>query len=110
MSLEFFPCDRCGETICDAGDWWTCKVCQFNLCDECELATSAANRITKKGDPNPGCPFCRREDATEVQLLSFAMELLGVDHDELMEISAIRKIVLEVPLDIRPLIRIMVLD
>lgn len=86
MGIEFFECDRCDETICDAGPYWTCDICGHRLCEDCEIFTSAANDDDmKEGQPNPGCPFCRREITTATDLLEFALGLLGVTREQLME-------------------------
>lgn len=88
MGVEFFECDRCSETICDAGDWWACETCGIRLCQHCEAETDADNcldEIDQEGTPNPGCLFCMRKDATDLALLVFALQQLGIMREELMK-------------------------
>lgn len=35
MSVEFFPCSLCQETICDAGPYYHCGKCGEVICEEC---------------------------------------------------------------------------
>lgn len=35
MSVEFFPCIICSETICDAGPFYRCANCESTICEEC---------------------------------------------------------------------------
>lgn len=34
MGVEYFPCDGCGEIICDAGYFWYC-ICRKMYCQDC---------------------------------------------------------------------------
>jgi hypothetical protein len=36
MSVDFFECVNCGETVCECGPYWRCRVCGIKLCEECE--------------------------------------------------------------------------
>ena len=36
MGVDYFPCDRCGEVISDAGDYYRCSQCPQVFCDECK--------------------------------------------------------------------------
>lgn len=79
MGVDFFPCDHCGDSICDCGSYWTCSgECGARLCDDC-----AADLVSDE-DNAEACPFCRKKVATDYQLLEFALAKLGVTRDELM--------------------------
>jgi hypothetical protein len=81
VGVDFFPCDKCGETICDAGPWWECEECGHVLCSTCEGELDA--------DPDDEdealCPYCAGEVATDSDLLEFALEKLGLTRKELLD-------------------------
>src|ERR1035437_7123355 len=79
MSVDFFECDRCGETICDCGSWWACEECGVRLCDDCEQ-----EHVDHDDDDVAICPYCSRDLATDTDLLGFALELLGISAEELL--------------------------
>lgn len=73
MGVGFFPCDGCGDTVCDYGNYKRCNDdCGKRFCsrqcaeknglksdDECDLKT---------------CNFCRKEDANDSQLLYWLLK------------------------------------
>jgi hypothetical protein len=73
MGVDFFPCDRCGESICDCGDYERCgEDCCRRWCSrEC------ANLDGYRDDEEAGCytcNFCRNEDVEDVVLLKFLLK------------------------------------
>jgi hypothetical protein len=81
MSVEFFPCSLCGESICDAGEWWDCHECGYSLCIGC-----AEDNVSEDGETGDDiCPFCARDLATDTQLLDFALSKLNMTRDQLLE-------------------------
>lgn len=81
MGVDFFECDECGETICDAGPYWTCDECRHHLCEDCE-----GKLVIEDGETGDAvCPFCERQTATDFQLLEYALGKLGLTRDQLFE-------------------------
>lgn len=35
MGVDFYPCSGCGGVYCDAGEYYTCDICDENACEEC---------------------------------------------------------------------------
>lgn len=82
MSVDFFDCDECGESICDCGSWWSCEECGHRLCDDCE------KKLVTFDDDDDGeeiCPFCAKLTATDSQLLEFALGRLSLTREQLFE-------------------------
>lgn len=73
MGVEFFPCDDCGESICDAGSYWRCDDCRHKLCDDCRNN----HRYSEEdfGD-EWACPFCLKDVVTDADLLAFLLAIM----------------------------------
>jgi Zinc finger, C3HC4 type (RING finger) len=78
VGVEFFDCDLCGDTICDAGSWFACDDCNHVMCEECEFKHS-------NEDGEVACPFCSKEEATDSDLLEFALLKLGMTRHGLLK-------------------------
>lgn len=74
MGVDFFPCDYCGESICDCGSWEECnRDCGRRWCDmKCAKADGYQDE-----DDVLSCKYCRDEDATDTQLLHFLLRWYG---------------------------------
>lgn len=90
MGVDFFPCDSCGETVCDAGPWWQCQECSNRLCEDCERKYNASNDWLEYDEDEMeeegievGCPFCRKQKCKDEDLLDFALGKLGLTKDQL---------------------------
>jgi hypothetical protein len=84
MSVEFFPCARCGEVICDAGDYVSCdwKTAGGGYCPRAWCSHDCASGdgyYPDFDDPHyrEGCGYCRAERATDPQLLDFLLGKAG---------------------------------
>ena len=115
MSVDFYPCSRCGEVYCDCGDYVTCsedaggcgrdwcsdecaekdgynteyckldKEVEYGYCqDECELSDGGC--CTKcKNYIGASCNYCRHEDYEDSELLEFALKMLDISKNDLIE-------------------------
>jgi hypothetical protein len=54
---------------------------------DCLRETGATNdeEDLSEDEPNPGCPFCRKDIATDSDLLDFALGELELTRDQLLE-------------------------
>jgi hypothetical protein len=92
MGVDFYPCNNCGETFPDCGDYTSCE-CGVHWCsDECAEAEGYRREedgFTPNGsewEQETSCQFCREEDFEDFALLKTALELLGKSREELIEI------------------------
>ena len=86
MGVDFFPCDDCGESICDCGSYWRCQEgCGARLCDDCADKHKVWDDLDDDGNEINPCPYCKREAATDSQLLQFALKKLGVTQEALLK-------------------------
>ena len=94
MGVEFFHCEACGKTICDAGDYYSCYDCYRHYCsDKCMEAhslklVSCDDCKTEEEAEKHGCywylcGYCRKEMATDSELLKYALRELDMSRDEL---------------------------
>lgn len=86
MGVEFFPCDRCGESICDCGRYERCHYdCGRRWCSpECAALDGYRSGDSDEihDDPDGSCNFCRGEDVTDDVLLAFLLEKFRLTHDQ----------------------------
>lgn len=80
MSVGFFDCDACGETICDCGDYERCKgECSRRWCNrKCAEVDGA--------DEDGICKYCRDEDIEDRPLLEFLLQLFKMTEKEAKEL------------------------
>lgn len=79
MGVDFFPCDGCGESICDCGSYIKCRKCEHRWC---ELSCAIKNGGYKDEDDEDdeydeyeqSCKFCRQEEAEDSDLLNFLIK------------------------------------
>ncbi len=60
MSVEFFPCNICDETICDVGPYFICANCEDLICEECCVKQEEKYGLV---DPNGESAECYGENA-----------------------------------------------
>lgn len=69
MGVDFFPCDNCGETICDSGDYDSFNIDDYEesytVCDNC----SEEVRSMLKPSRDPNYLFCLRDKKTDKRFL-----------------------------------------
>jgi hypothetical protein len=102
MSVDWFDCDVCRESICDCEDYVSCD-CGRNWCsDECAEVDDYKEQHCKLGydtddneceescydcDNNVGrsCKYCREEDYEDEILLNYGLQLLGMNRENLIK-------------------------
>lgn len=114
MSVDYYACDYCGDIFCDCGDYVSCECGKHWCSEECaeedgfERGHCGLNKDTDDGVPEEDCDFakngecnswgyecehwtkesckyCRNEDFDDYKLLNFALEVLNVTREELIE-------------------------
>lgn len=88
MGVDFFPCDHCGDTICDCGVYYHCRdICERKWCSK-ECAAAEGWRADKEDadDSNDySCIFCRYEDAEDSELFHFLLEKYNLTRGEVLK-------------------------
>lgn len=80
MGVDYYPCDNCGKTFCDAGDYQAFEHCGHMLCRPCANELGVIDDIDEPAD----CPFCAGDVATDSELLEFALGKLGMKRETLL--------------------------
>ena len=82
MGVDFFPCDRCGESICDCGDYERCNdMCGRRWCDrKCAKEDGYSTDSDEYYDRS--CKFCRNEDVEDSPLLYFILKHFNMTIEE----------------------------
>lgn len=101
MSVDFFDCKVCGESVCECGDFVSCecgnKWCSEECAEEdgykeehCKLGyedSDECERACYDCDNNieRSCKYCREEDYEDDVLLKFALKSLGMKREALIQ-------------------------
>lgn len=102
MSVDYYACDNCGDTFPDCGTYVSCECGRNWCCDECaedQGYQGASCKLNYDCDDNEceiecwkcenqiesSCSFCRKEIFDDVELLDYALHLLALTRDELMD-------------------------
>lgn len=91
MGIDFYACKNCGETFPDCGDYENCE-CGVNWCSR-ECADADGLKEEPQGfkpkwssyEQETSCKFCREEDFSDEELLSYCLKELKLSRDELIE-------------------------
>lgn len=91
MGVEFFPCDYCGESICDCGSYERCG-CGRRWCD-LKCAEKDGYREVEGVEPECWdgyreawtCSYCRREQAEDSELLNYLLRQYNLTRDQVLE-------------------------
>lgn len=114
MGVDWYSCKRCGETFPDCGDYVSCECGESWCSDECAEADGYKEEYCKLGcnkdddemdncikkeqydkdeyvscwdceyHMDSSCNFCRNEDYNDETLLDKALNLLGMNREELI--------------------------
>jgi len=103
MSVDFFDCIVCGESVCECGDFERCE-CGRKWCSlECAYEDGFKEVSCKNGYDNSdkcgsglrcweceiqaekSCKYCREEDFEDGELLDYMMGLFNYTREELIE-------------------------
>lgn len=87
MGVDFFPCDRCSEPICDCGDWISCNDdCGRRWCTLCCADQDGYSSPDYDDHGNEtsetSCNFCRGEDVEDGDVLGWALKKLKLTRQE----------------------------
>lgn len=83
MGVEFFPCDSCGESICDCGDYERCG-CGRKWCNEKCATKDGYDSDDENADEGGSCSFCRMEQAEDYQLLNYLLEKYNLTREQIL--------------------------
>ena len=103
MSVDFFDCVVCGESVCECGDYVGCECGRQWCSDECAEEDGYKANTCKLGydvDDNDceesccccdneletSCNYCREDDFEDSTLLAFTIKMLQTDREELIKI------------------------
>lgn len=80
MGVDWYSCEKCGDTFPDCGDYVRCDSCGRHWCsDEC---AEAEGYIRGDDEDEEGCNFCRGEDVEDSNLLRYCLEALTLTRSE----------------------------
>jgi hypothetical protein len=86
MGVDFFPCDHCGESICDCGSYYYCNDdCGRRWCDKrCAEGDGYKNEdYEDTDDPDlKTCRFCRNEDVEDSPLLEYVLKHFSLSKED----------------------------
>ena len=102
MSVDFFDCRVCNESVCECGHYVSCEGCGNKWCsEECaEIDGYKAEHCKLGYDDNSdceiscyrcennvesSCSYCREEDFEDDELLGFALKVLGMKRETLID-------------------------
>ena len=112
MSVDWFDCDVCRESICDCGDYESCNCGKHWCSEECaevdgferehcrleyDMDDKEENGCTEKYCDDcdnfieTGCKYCREEDFEDKDLLKFALKALGMKRETLIQSYKLHK-------------------
>lgn len=84
MGVDFFPCNYCGESICDAGDYEQCNEdCYRRWCDDKCAEQDGYRYDEESGDCT--CKYCRDEDLDDHVLLDYLLKRFGISRQDAVE-------------------------
>lgn len=91
MGVDFFPCDSCGESICDCGSYEYCG-CGRRWCD-LKCAEKDGYREVEGVDPvawDGGretwtCAYCRYESFEDSALLNHLLKRYNLTRDQVVQ-------------------------
>ena len=100
MSVDFFDCDVCGESVCECGDYVSCDCGKQWCSDECAEEDGFKREGCKLGyedndecekecwncenQTEKSCKYCREDDFEDSELLEYALDCLGVNRELLL--------------------------
>lgn len=77
MGVDFYACNYCEETFCDAGYYFSCD-CGYHYCDN-----KCGDRKTDEEDEDKStCRRCRREYIDDGEILHFILAKFGLTREE----------------------------
>jgi len=91
MGVDFYACANCGRTFPDCGYYFSCYTCNHHFCsNDCggrEVEQDPNDPDGTKGyEEITTCILCRKEDATDYQLLKFLLNHFKITREQAMEL------------------------
>jgi hypothetical protein len=81
MSIDYYPCDACGDTFPDCGHYGNC-ACEKMYCGDCfdEFCKKYGTKDDEwYGTVSKQCPDCSLDEISNSRLLSFLLKKHGWD-------------------------------
>ena len=92
MSVDFFDCDVCRESVCMCGYYVSCDCGRKWCSDECAEEDGWINEEENEdSDVYRSCKYCREEDFEDSELLKYALKGLEVTRSELIDMYKLEK-------------------
>ena len=80
MGVDWYTCERCGETFPDCGYYVGCEECWTQWC--CDKCAAKDGALWNVDGYVTSCNFCRKEDLADCRLVPFLLTLVGMDRAE----------------------------
>lgn len=89
MSVDWYPCKRCGKTFNCCGDYTSCEGCGTMWCsDKCAKKDGHVYEEDEdRGiiEETESCNFCRNEDFEDGELLEFVCKKYNETRETLVQ-------------------------
>lgn len=90
MGIDFYTCENCGRNFPDCTDYFGCFTCGARFCSsECGGSEIDDSEEDDNDEDNyekiTTCVLCRKEEATDTQLLHFLLEHFNLTREQVME-------------------------
>ena len=95
MGIDYFTCKSCGSNFPDCTDFVSCD-CGEHWCDEecaeCDgyeevYISDYEDEDEDEEATEKSCNFCRNEDFDDVTLFYYALGLMGISREKLVEMK-----------------------
>lgn len=99
MSVAFYSCAVCGDSICDHGSHLSCRdICERKWCGkECATKDGYKSDVEDPDDPNDfSCNFCRNEDVENHILFNFLISEYGLSRESVLKMYLKKQQILDV--------------
>jgi len=91
MGISFYTCANCQRNFPDCGDYFNCFTCGEHFCNtKCADMQVEENLEDPDGEEDyeeiTTCKMCRKESATDNQLLNFLLGHFKLTYEQAMEL------------------------
>lgn len=87
MGIDFYSCEECGYNFPDCGEYFSCTGCEARFCStECggRKLMVEDEEAEDYNEDMTSCILCRKETATDRDLLYFLFKHFKMTHEEAM--------------------------
>jgi hypothetical protein len=81
MGVDFYTCAHCGYNFPDCGDFFGCE-CGEHFCD----SKCGDRKVDEENEDISTCRLCRKDSATDNNLLHALLAHFNITYDQAMEI------------------------